>query len=225
MPEPLRTLVIDDDAGLRDLLGQYLTQQGYIPTLAANTTEARALLESTTQDVLVVDVMMPGETGMEFANWYRAQGFTTPMLMLTALADVDNRIAGLESGADDYLAKPFEPRELCLRLEKLVQRTRGTQTGKRFVRFGGFVLDMQKKELRQGERYVALSTTEYALLATLAQALNQSIPREVLSQKFHGISERSIDVQITRLRRKIEINPKEPEHLITVRGEGYMLRE
>jgi two-component system phosphate regulon response regulator OmpR len=216
-------LVVDDDERIRSLLQRYLTTNGFRVSAAADAAEARALMKSMAFDLLIVDVMMPGETGMEFTKSIRAHD-QTPVLMLTAMGEAEHRIAGLETGADDYLAKPFEPRELLLRCGALLRRTTPVQ---RFahtqVKMGEAVFDPERGELRKNGKPVKLTSAENALLKLFAANAGRSFSRAELCTRLGVALERSIDVQVTRLRRKIEDDPKLPLYIQTVRGVGYVL--
>lgn len=217
-------LVIDDDARIRKLIGQYLTDQGFVVMLAEDAAQARLVMAGFLFDVLVVDVMMPGETGMDFVRELRGRS-DIPVLMLTALGEVEDRIDGLQAGADDYLPKPFEPKELALRLEALVRRTRKVKARGKKLRLGRWVVDLERQELAEESGAVqALTATEITLLSSLAERSGAPISREELAL-LCGVAgnERTIDVQVTRLRRKIEENSRQPLYLKTVRGQGYVL--
>jgi two-component system phosphate regulon response regulator OmpR len=216
-------LVVDDDARLRELLRRFLTVEGFRVTTAVDAAEARQKLASFDFDLLIVDVMMPGENGYDLTASLR-QGSRIPILLLTAMAEPKNRIAGLERGADDYVVKPFEPRELVLRIRNILQRVPHAAEA-RALRFGPFVLDLDRKELSRGDAPVRLTAAELALLLALATAPGEPMTREALSvaAKLDGTLRR-VDVQMTRLRRKIEADPKFPRHLVTVRGTGYVLK-
>lgn len=228
MSNSTHILVIDDDTRLRKLLHRYLQQEGYHVNVASNPAEARNLMSLFDFDLLVVDVMMPGETGLEFVRDIR-QSNAVPVLMLTALGSAEERIEGLESGADDYLTKPFEPRELLLRISAILRRiatpTETSETGFHAIQFGPYIYHLDQQELLHNGKVVNLSPTEIGLLAALATLPDQVVPRDILAEKMDLIgNERTIDVQVTRLRRKIEDNPKNPQFLITLRGQGYRLR-
>ena len=216
-------LVVDDDARLRELLRRFLTVEGFRVTTAVDAAEARAKLASFAFDLLIVDVMMPGENGYDLTASLRAAS-RIPILLLTAMAEPQNRIAGLERGADDYVVKPFEPRELVLRIRNILQRV-PRESEARELRFGPYVLDLRRGELLRGEAPVKLTAAEMALLRALAMAPGETMTREALSvaAKLDGAMRR-VDVQMTRLRRKIESDPKFPRYLQTVRGSGYVLR-
>jgi len=216
-------LVVDDDQRIRQLLQRYLTSNDYRVSTAANAAEARALMKSMAFDLLIVDVMMPGETGMEFTKSIRAQD-STPILMLTAMGEAEHRIAGLETGADDYLPKPFEPRELLLRCASLLRRTAPVKTSPHTqVKMGEAVFDPDRGELRRSGKPVKLTSAENALLKLFAANAGRSFSRAELCSRLGVALERSIDVQVTRLRRKIEDDPKVPLYIQTVRGVGYVL--
>jgi two-component system phosphate regulon response regulator OmpR len=216
-------LVIDDDARLRSLLQRYLTANGYRVSAAASAEDARALMKGMAFDLLIVDVMMPGETGLEFTKAMRSQS-QVPILLLTALGDSADRIAGLETGADDYLPKPFEPRELLLRCGALLRRAAIPGDGAhREVKMGEAVFDAQRGELRRAGEPVKLTSSESALLKLFAANAGRAFSRTDLCARLGVALERSIDVQVTRLRRKIEDDPKLPLYLQTVRGVGYVL--
>ncbi|HEX9648893.1 MAG TPA: response regulator [Alphaproteobacteria bacterium] len=220
---PPHVLVVDDDQRLRELLRRYLSDNGFLVATAANAGEARARLKGLRFDLLVLDIMMPGEDGLSLARSLRAQD-DVPILMLTAMDSVDDRIQGLETGADDYLVKPFEPRELLLRLNAILRRTHSPEpAAPTAVRFGEFSFDLASGALRKGEAPVALTSAEEALLRALAGASGRPLARDALAARGHP-GARALDVQITRLRRKLEPDPRNPRHLVTVRGEGYALR-
>jgi two-component system phosphate regulon response regulator OmpR len=217
-------LVVDDDARLRELLRRYLTDQGFRVTIAGDAAEARARLASIAFDLLVLDVMMPGESGLDLTRSLRRDG-RLPILLLTAMAEPEDRINGLEHGADDYLAKPFEPRELVLRIRNILQRVPQPAPPAAEVRFGACRFDLARGELYRGGDAVHLTAAETALLAALARRPGEAVSREALSEEaqFSG-NVRTVDVQVTRLRRKIERDPKFPRYLQTVRGTGYVLK-
>lgn len=227
--DPPHVLVVDDDARLRALLSRYLGENGFWVTQAGDAAEARARLQSLRFDAIVLDLMMPGESGLSFAEDFKSRD-DTPILILTAMSEPEDRIGGLETGADDYLVKPFEPRELLLRLQNAVRRARaadaaGGAAGGGPVRLGAYAFDARKKLLtgENGEP-VGLTESELNLLAALCGRLNGAVSREDLAEQA-GMSGggRAVDVQITRLRRKLEPNPKSPRYVRTVRGRGYML--
>ncbi len=224
-PEAPHILVVDDEERLRNLLRRFLNEQGYMVTTAANAAEARSRLSSLEFDLLIVDVMMPGEDGIDFTTSLRS-GDTIPILLLTARGEPEDRIRGLEAGADDYLAKPFEPRELLLRVNNILRRVeRAPVQLSGAVRMGEFEFDLERQELHGADGPVRLTGSEATLLKTLAIHAGSILSRQELARrsKMTG-NERTVDVQVTRLRRKLEKDPKEPRYLQTVWGEGYVLR-
>ena len=219
-------LVVDDDSRLRDLLRRYLSDSGFRVTGAADAVEARAQLASFAFDLVVLDVMMPGESGLVLTRALRDRAAPRiPVLLLTAMGEPEDRVNGLEQGADDYLAKPFEPRELVLRIRNILQRRPEPAASASEVRFGAFRFDLTRAELFRGDDPVHLTAAETGLLSILAQQAAQPVSREELSQAaaFSG-NIRNVDVQMTRLRRKIELDPRYPRYLQTVRGTGYVLK-
>jgi two-component system phosphate regulon response regulator OmpR len=219
-------LVVDDDTRLRELLKSFLSRNGFRVTAASSASEARQRLQGLDFDLIVLDVMMPGQTGLEFAGELRRTD-DVPILMLTAMGDPKDRIAGLEKGVDDYLGKPFEPRELLLRIQNVLRRARPfepTQQVERLVTFGPMQFDLELGELTQKGKRVPLTDAEIALLRALTGRLGQVLSREALCKSVGSeVNERAIDVQVTRLRRKIEPDPGFPRYLRTVRGQGYRL--
>jgi two-component system phosphate regulon response regulator OmpR len=225
MTELPHILVVDDDTRLRELLRKYLTEQGFRVTAAASAGDARAKLASLAFDLLVLDVMMPGESGLDLAGSLR-QTSNVPILMLTAMGEAEDRIAGLERGADDYLPKPFEPRELVLRIRTILRRAAPEPAAAlKELRLGAFSFDVERRILQQGRSEVHLTEAEAALLVALAKNPGSAMSREELSrQTGSDVNSRTVDVQVTRLRRKIETDPRFPRYLQTVRGRGYVLR-
>ena len=227
-PEPAHLLVVDDDARLRALLQRFLDEQGFRVTVAADGATARRALAVFAFDLMVLDVMMPGETGIELAESLRREGQEVPILMLTARGAPDDRIAGLEAGVDDYLAKPFDPRELALRIRTILRRAAPppVEASASPVQLGARRFDLQRKELRGPEGAVRLTGGEAALLAALAARAGEVLSREEIAAALGTpeAGERAIDVQVTRLRRKIEPDPREPRFIQTVRHRGYVLR-
>jgi len=221
MSEP-HLLVVDDDARLRELLRRYLSDSGFRVTTAADAADARSKLASFAFDLIVLDVMMPGENGIDLTRALHRER-SSPIMLLTAMAEPEDRVHGLEQGADDYLAKPFEPRELVLRIRNLLQRrpTKDTEPGE--IRFGGYRFDVAREELYRGSDLVHLTAAEAGLLALLTQRAGHAVSREELSLSLSG-NVRNVDVQMTRLRRKIERDPRYPRYLQTVRGTGYLLK-
>ena len=217
-------LVVDDDERIRDLVSRYLWDHDFVVMEAEGAGQAREMLERFEFDALVVDVMMPEETGLEFTSSLRGV-HEVPVLLLTALGEAEDRISGLEAGADDYLAKPFEPRELVLRLNAILRRTAKPQETLRPFKIGRWRFDPALQELRDGDEVLSLTTVEQNLIRALAGRPGDAISRDELAE-ICGVDagERTIDVQVTRLRRKIEEDTKNPRYLQTVRGKGYLLR-
>lgn len=231
--EPLaesHVLVVDDDERIRALLKKFLVRSGYRVTEARDAAHARRLIGMLSFDILIVDVMMPGEDGLSLI---RGLDGRTPVLLLTARGGTEERIEGLEAGADDYLAKPFEPRELALRVEAILRRAHAAPppTASRMVQLGSARFDVARGELWRGSEEVRLTTAEVALMRLLARRMNEPVTRAELLAELDpeageaegAVQERAIDVQITRLRRKVEDSPKTPRFIKTVRGAGYML--
>ena len=217
-------LVVDDDRRLRDLLRKYLADNGFRVTTAENAGAARARLVGLAFDLIVLDVMMPGESGLELTESLRRDS-GVPILLLTAMGDADDRIAGLERGADDYLPKPFEPRELLLRIAGILRRAGPVPPAEPEVRFGEFCFDLARAELRRRDEPVRLTSGEAGLLGVFALNPGVTLTRERLGRESRlGANPRTVDVQIARLRRKIEVDPKAPRYLQTVWGAGYVLR-
>ncbi|HMB75858.1 MAG TPA: response regulator [Kiloniellaceae bacterium] len=224
MEDAAHILVVDDDTRLRKLLQRYLTEQGFRVTTGEDAADARAKMQSLAFDLLVVDIMMPGEDGLALTKSLRETN-GVPILLLTAMSETADRIRGLECGADDYLSKPFEPRELVLRINAILRRApQEARPAEGEVRFGDFSFDLGREELQRKGDFIRLTTAEAALLKALARRAGTAISRQELSLNS-GLSDnmRSIDVQVARLRRKIEADPRFPRHLQTVRGTGYVL--
>ena len=226
---PAHVLVVDDDARIRDLLKRFLTRNGYLVTVARDAAHASRLLESLAFDMLVVDVMMPGEDGFSLTRRIR-ETLDTPILLLTARNESGDRIEGLEAGADDYLPKPFEPRELLLRIAAILRRAAPPplpEAAPKTITLGEARFDLLRGELKRGDEVVRLTSTEQALMRVFCRQPNEPVSRARLAEELGGsasdVQERAVDVQITRLRRKIEADPKVPRYLQTVRGAGYML--
>ena len=223
-------LVVDDDARLRALLQRFLTEQGHRVAVAADAAEARAAIDAMAFDLLVLDVMMPGETGLQLAEHLRREGHETPILMLTARGDPDDRVAGFEHGADDYLAKPFDPRELALRIRTILRRVTRPAPPSALpegpMQLGQRWFDAERCELRGPDGTQRLTGGEAALLTALARRAGEVLSREEIAVALGTpeAGERSVDVQVTRLRRKIETDPREPRFLHTIRHKGYVLR-
>jgi two-component system, OmpR family, phosphate regulon response regulator OmpR len=216
-------LVVDDDRRIRDLLSRFLLSEGYRVTTAETAAEARAKLGGLRFDLMILDVMMPGETGFDFARSIRSSS-TVPILMLTARGEAESRIAGLEIGADDYVGKPFEPRELALRIANILKRARPPSAAAvESVRFSDFVFHLGRGELRRGEDVVHLTDREREMLRVLAACPGETVPRLALAGNGGSFGERAVDVQVNRLRRKVEQDPANPLLIQTVRGVGYRL--
>jgi len=215
-------LIVDDDTRLRELLRKYLSEHGFRTTSAPDAATARQHLGAMSFDLLVLDVMMPGESGTELTEDIRKSS-DVPILVLTAMGETDDRIAGLERGADDYVVKPFEPRELILRINAILRRTPAAGVPAQEVRFGPFRFDLRREELHDSNGRMRLTTAETSLLSSLARNANAPLARQELSDEREDAA-RAIDVQMTRLRRKVEPDPRFPRYLVTVRGKGYMLR-
>ncbi|PIR32741.1 MAG: DNA-binding response regulator [Alphaproteobacteria bacterium CG11_big_fil_rev_8_21_14_0_20_44_7] len=214
-------LVVDDDNRLRALIGKYLREHGFVVVSADSAEEAREALKYMLFDLAILDVMMPHETGHEFLQKLRSTS-QLPVLMLTALGDSADRITGLEFGADDYMAKPFEPKELLLRIEAILRRSSNVRN-KNEVKFGEYSFNNEKLSLKKNGVEMHLTTNELGLLKILTETGSKPISREDLAAKIGGINERAVDVQIMRLRKKIENDPKRAVYIQTVRGEGYKL--
>jgi two-component system phosphate regulon response regulator OmpR len=216
-------LVVDDDRRIRALLSRFLSAEGYRVTTAQSAADARLKLEGLHFDLLVLDVMMPGETGFELARAIRKNS-AVPIMMLTARDEKESRIEGLETGADDYLAKPFEPRELSLRIANILKRAKpATPPPPETLRFGPFVFHVGRGELRRGDEIVRLTDREREMLRILSASPGETVPRMALAGNGNSFNERAVDVQVNRLRRKIERDPANPLIVQTVRGIGYRL--
>lgn len=218
-------LIVDDDERIRSLLGRFLRKSGYMVSMARDAAQARRLLAGLEFDLIVLDVMMPGETGLDLTTWVRGKAAisNTPILLLTARGEPNDRIEGLSRGADDYMAKPFEPRELALRIDAILRRTGTKPLTPREIKLGEAVFDMERLELSKGGQPQRLTEAEAQLLKTLAIHAHAPVERMDLSPDTADITGRAVDVQVTRLRRKLEADPKNPRYLQTVRGVGYML--
>lgn len=220
-------LVVDDDARLRRLLSRYLAEQGFRVTAAADAVEARDKMRTVQPDLVVLDVSMPGESGLDLTASLRAERSGVPVLLLTARGAPEDRIAGFEAGADDYLPKPFEPYELVLRLRAMLRRVVVAPVmAAGPLALGGLVFDAERGELRDGEAVVHLTGGEMALLQALGRRPGEVLSRELLVEalQMDEAGERAIDVLVTRVRRKVEADPREPRFLHTVRGRGYVLK-
>ena len=230
MPElDAHLLIVDDDERIRDLLKKFLVRQGFLVTAARDAAHARRVLSGLDFDLIVMDVMMPGEDGVSLTRALR-ETHSTPILLLTARGETENRIAGLEAGADDYLTKPFEPKELLLRINAILRRmpeTPAAETVPKIINLGPIRYDIERGEMWQGEELVRLTATESQLMKIFSSCPGEPVSRaklvEDLGRDRGQAQERAVDVQITRLRRKIETDSKQPRYLQTVRGAGYML--
>lgn len=222
-------LIVDDDERIRGLLQKFLIRHGFWVTAARDAEHARRVLAGLEFDLIVMDVMMPGEDGISLTRSLREK-ITTPILLLTAKGETEDRIAGLEAGADDYLAKPFEPKELLLRINAILRRVpvdTALNDGPKVLNLGPVRYNVERGEMWRGEELVRLTATESALMKIFSSCMNEPVSRaklvEDLGRDTGQAQERAVDVQITRLRRKIESDPKQPRYLQTVRGAGYML--
>lgn len=215
-------LVVDDDKKIRDLLSRFLFQSGYRVTNASDAASARAAMRGLKFDLVLLDVMMPGDSGIVFARELKETS-DIPIIMLTARADAEDRIEGLETGVDDYIAKPFEPRELILRMQNILRRGRPPSGPHDEIHLGDYVFYIARGELKRNDESVRLTERERDLLRQFAQRPGATVPRHELCNDDSTGSERAIDVQINRLRRKIEVDPSNPVYLQTVRGKGYIL--
>lgn len=222
-------LIVDDDERIRVLLRKFLIRNGFLVSAARDAGHARRLLEGLEFDLIVFDVMMPGEDGVTLTAALRER-LTTPILLLTSRGETADRIRGLEAGADDYLPKPFEPKELLLRINAILRRMPVAELGPvapKVLRMGAVRFDIERAELMRGDAPVRLTATEVQLMRIFSEHLREPMSRtqlvEALGRDRGQAQERAIDVQITRLRRKIEADPKQPRYLQTVRGEGYLL--
>lgn len=222
-------LIVDDDERIRDLLRKFLIRNGFLVSVARDAAHARRVLAGLEFDLIVMDVMMPGEDGVSLTRSLR-ETLSTPILLLTARGETEHRIAGLEAGADDYLAKPFEPKELLLRINAILRRMPdipAAQTVPKILTLGPIRYDIERGEMWRGEDLVRLTATENQLMRIFSACPGEPVSRaklvEELGRDRGQAQERAVDVQITRLRRKIETDPKQPRYLQTVRGAGYML--
>ncbi len=219
---PPHILVVDDDTRLRELLRDYLGANGFNVTTAEHAAGARRKLAGLDFDLIVLDVMMPGESGFDLTGHLRSTS-RVPILLLTARGDADDRITGLERGADDYLQKPFEPRELILRIQSILRRSGPSRVESEPLSIDGHTFDGEHGELRSDDHVTRLTASEAMLLSVFAANAGTVLSRSELARRAGVNSERAVDVQITRLRRKIERDPRNPRHLRTVWGKGYVL--
>ena len=214
-------LVVDDDDGIRELVKQFLNQNNYLVTTAKSSKDALEKVKIIKFDLIVLDIMMPGKSGLEFTNENKKK-LDTPIILLTAKGEVSERVEGLEIGADDYLAKPFEPKELILRIKNILNKTK-TEDLKRIIEFGSIKIDLNKLFIYRNQQSLKINNTEKIILEKMINSPGKIFKREEIVNLIDLDKERSIDVIITRLRKKIEENPKSPKYLQTIRGEGYVL--
>jgi len=214
-------LVVDDDDGIRSLVKQYLNENNFLITTANNAEDATKKIEIIKFDLIVLDVMMPGKSGLEFIHEYKNK-IQTPIILLTAKGEANDRIEGLEIGADDYLPKPFEPKELILRIKNILNKTKKNKQ-RRIIEFDNIKIDLNKSLIFQNSKEFKINNTEKIILEKMINSPGQTFSRESISKLIEIDKERSIDVVITRLRKKIEIDPKNPKYLQTKRGAGYVL--
>ena len=214
-------LVVDDDDGIRELVKQFLNQNNYLVTTAKSSEDAFDKVKIIKFDLIVLDIMMPGKSGLEFTNENKKK-LDTPIILLTAKGEVSERVEGLEIGADDYLAKPFEPKELILRIKNILNKTK-TEDLKRIIEFGSIKIDLNKLFIYRNQQSLKINNTEKIILEKMINSPGKIFQREEIGSLINLDKERSIDVIITRLRKKIEENPKSPKYLQTIRGEGYVL--
>ena len=214
-------LVVDDDDGIRDLVKQYLGKNNYLVTTAKSAEDAFEKIKIIKFDLIVLDIMMPGKTGLEFTSENKNK-IDTPIILLTAKGEPSDRVEGLEIGADDYLPKPFEPKELILRINNILNKTK-IEDSKRIIEFGNIKMDLNKMFIYKNEENLKINNTEKIILEKMINSPGKIFKREEIGNLIDLDKERSIDVIITRLRKKIEENPKSPKYLQTIRGEGYVL--
>ena len=214
-------LVVDDDDGIRELVKQFLNQSNYLVTTAKSSEDALNKVKIVKFDLIVLDIMMPGKSGLEFTNENKKK-IDTPIILLTAKGEASDRIEGLEIGADDYLAKPFEPKELILRINNILNKTKNDDL-KRIIEFGSIKIDLNKLFIYRDQHSLKINNTEKVILEKMINSPGKIFKREEIGSLIDLDKERSIDVIITRLRKKIEQNPKSPKYLQTIRGEGYVL--
>ena len=214
-------LVVDDDDGIRELVKQFLNKNNYLVTTAKNSEDALEKVKIIKFDLIVLDIMMPGKSGLEFTNENKKK-LDTPIILLTAKGGASDRIEGLEIGADDYLAKPFEPKELILRINNILNKTKNENV-KRIIEFGSIKIDLNKLFIYRNQQSLKINNTEKIILEKMINSPGKIFQREEIGSLIDLNKERSIDVIITRLRKKIEENPKSPKYLQTIRGEGYVL--
>ncbi len=214
-------LIVDDDDRIRDLVKEYLSQNDYLVSTAKDSNDAFNKIKIIKFDLIVLDIMMPGQTGLEFTQEYRNK-IKTPILLLTAKGEPSERIEGLELGADDYLTKPFEPKELILRINNILNKTQSFEI-KRVIEFGNIKIDLRKQFIYKNDLSIKINNTEKMILEKMINTPGKIYKREEIADLINLGKERSIDVIVTRLRKKIEESPKNPKYLQTIRGEGYVL--
>ena len=214
-------LVVDDDDGIRELVKQFLNKNNFLVTTAKNSEDALEKVKIIKLDLIVLDIMMPGKSGLEFTNENKKK-IDTPIILLTAKGEASERVEGLEIGADDYLAKPFEPKELILRINNILNKTKNDDL-KRIIEFGSIKIDLNKLFIHRNKKILKINNTEKIILEKMINSPGKIFQREEIGSLINLEKERSIDVIITRLRKKIEENPKSPKYLQTIRGEGYVL--
>tara|TARA_Y100000768_G_scaffold42937_1_gene28091 strand:- start:619 stop:1296 length:678 start_codon:yes stop_codon:yes gene_type:complete len=214
-------LVVDDDDGIRELVKQFLNKNNFLVTTAKNSEDALEKVKIIKFDLIVLDIMMPGKSGLEFTNENKKK-IDTPIILLTAKGEASERVEGLEIGADDYLAKPFEPKELILRINNILNKTKNDDL-KRIIEFGSIKIDLNKLFIHRNKKILKINNTEKIILEKMINSPGKIFQREEIGSLINLEKERSIDVIITRLRKKIEENPKSPKYLQTIRGEGYVL--
>ena len=215
-------LVVDDDKGIRNLIKQYLTENNFLITTANSAEDAKKKVSIIKFDLIILDIMMPGKTGLEFTTENK-DSINTPIILLTAKGEASERVEGLEVGADDYLPKPFEPKELDLRIRNILNKTK-SKNQKRIIEFDNIKIDLNKLLIFQNKKEFKINNTEKIILEKMINAPGETFSRELIGKLINLEKERSIDVIITRLRKKIEIDPKNPKYLQTIRGTGYVLR-
>ena len=214
-------LVVDDDDGIRSLVKKYLNENNFLISTAKNAEDAKKKIELIKFDLIILDIMMPGKSGLEFTNENKSK-LNTPIILLTAKGEASERVEGLEVGADDYLPKPFEPKELVLRINNILSKTK-KDNHKRVIEFGSIKIDLNKLFIYRGSQNLKINSTEKVILEKMINSPGKIFKREEIGKLIDLDKERSIDVIITRLRKKVEENPKSPKYLQTVRGEGYVL--
>ena len=214
-------LIVDDDDRIRELVKQYLNENDYLVTTANSAEDAKEKVDIIKFDIIILDIMMPGQSGLDFTNENKKK-INTPIILLTAKGESSDRIGGLEIGADDYLAKPFEPKELVLRIKNILDKTK-SKSQKRVVNFSNINIDLNKSLIIKNNREFKINNTEKIILEKMINSPGETFTREEIGKLINLDKERSIDVIITRLRKKIEVDPKNPKFLQTIRGTGYVL--